>query len=187
VLLLLPNASLIARKDLRDIFDQLSVTRKSKLTLNSDKSRSAPELFHIPEKRKIGRVTEFDGSFICVSVSEPFGPDLAFISLINESDHCLFTTGLLTRNNSLDFELSQAKYSQKKLFNTLIRNFGYCSNYNPLTAMQISSGNPSMSSNTQVITLDTFKKFLETRQMESKNDCEIKIIIEVNRVIIIEP
>ena len=48
------NASLIARKDLRDIFDQLSVTRKSKITLNSDKSRSAPELFHIPEKRKIG-------------------------------------------------------------------------------------------------------------------------------------
>lgn len=47
--------SLIARKDLRDIFDQLSVTRKSKITLNSDKSRSAPELFHIPEKRKIGK------------------------------------------------------------------------------------------------------------------------------------
>ena len=50
-----PNGSLIARKDLRDIFDQLSVTRKSKITLNSDKSRSAPELFHIPEKRKIGK------------------------------------------------------------------------------------------------------------------------------------
>lgn len=50
--------SLIARKDLRDIFDQLSVTRKSKITLNSDKSRSAPELFHEkPEKRKIGECT----------------------------------------------------------------------------------------------------------------------------------
>jgi hypothetical protein len=47
--------SLIARKDLRDIFDQLSVTRKNKITLNSDKSRSAPELFQEkPEKRKIG-------------------------------------------------------------------------------------------------------------------------------------
>lgn len=88
--------------------------------------------------------------------------------------------GLLTRNNSLDFELSQAKYSQKKLFNTLIRNFGFCGNYSPLTAMQISSGNPSMSSNTQVITLDTFRKFLETRQNESRSDCEIKAIIEVN-------
>ena len=52
----LVNSSLIARKDLRDIFDQLSVTRKSKITLNSDKSRSAPELFHEkPEKRKIGK------------------------------------------------------------------------------------------------------------------------------------
>jgi hypothetical protein len=55
-----PNGSLIARKDLRDIFDQLSVTRKSKITLNSDKSRSAPELFHIPEKRKIGKTSCFD-------------------------------------------------------------------------------------------------------------------------------
>ena len=45
--------------------------------------------------------------------------------------------------------------------------------------MQISSGNPSMSNNTQVITLDTFKKFLETRQMESMSDGEIKMIIEV--------
>jgi hypothetical protein len=99
---------------------------------------------------------------------------------MNECAFSPSSLGLLTRNNSLDFELSQAKYSQKKLFNTLIRNFGYCGNNSPLTAMQISSGNPSMSSNTQVITLDTFKKFLETRQMESKSDCEIKIIIEVN-------
>lgn len=90
-------------------------------------------------------------------------------------------SGLLTRNNSLDFELSQAKYSQKKLFNTLIRNFGYCSNNSPLQAMQISSGNPSMSSSTQVIMLDTLKKFLETRQMESRSDGEIKMIIEVGR------
>jgi hypothetical protein len=87
--------------------------------------------------------------------------------------------GLLTRNNSLDFELPQSKYSQKKLFNTLIRNFGYCGNYSPFMAMQISSGNPSMSNNTQVITLDTFKKFLETRQMETRSETDIKMIIEV--------
>lgn len=95
--------------------------------------------------------------------------------------HSLFISiGLLTRNNSLDFELSHAKISQKKLFHTIIRNFGYCGNYSPLTAMQISSGDPSLSSsNTQVITLDTFKKFLETRQIESKTEAEIKKIIEV--------
>lgn len=40
-----------------------------------------------------------------------------------------------------------------------------------------------MSNNTQVITLDTFKKFLETRQMESKSDGEIKTIIEVSQMI----
>lgn len=104
------------------------------------------------------------------------------LRLINELRPIPSSVGLLTRNNSLDFELSQAKYSQKKLFNTLIRNFGYCGNYSPLTAMQISSGNPSMSNNTQVITLDTFKKFLETRQMEAKSDGEIKTVIEVSRI-----
>lgn len=55
-MLLLTTNSLIARKDLRDIFDQLSVTRKNKITLTSDKSRSAPELFQEKsEKRKIGK------------------------------------------------------------------------------------------------------------------------------------
>lgn len=104
------------------------------------------------------------------SISHSFLFSLLFISI-----------GLLTRNNSLDFELSHAKTSQKKLFHTIIRNLGYCGNYSPLTAMQISSGDPSLSyqSNTQVITLDTFKKFLETRQIESKTDAEIKKIIEV--------
>jgi hypothetical protein len=83
----------------------------------------------------------------------------------------------------LDFELSHAKYSQKKLFNTLIRNFGFCGNSShPLTAMQISSGDPSISSNTQVITLETFRKFLETRQIESKTDAEIRIIVEVSSI-----
>jgi hypothetical protein len=48
----------------------------------------------------------------------------------------------------------------------------------------MSSGNPSMSNNTQVITLDTFKKFLETRQIESKSDGEIKMIIEVKETLV---
>lgn len=46
---------LLARKDLRDLFDQLSVTRKSKSKLNSEKSRSAPELCAaMTGQRKIG-------------------------------------------------------------------------------------------------------------------------------------
>lgn len=53
------NFSLLARKDLRDLFDQLSVTRKSKTRLNSEKSRSAPELCaSIPGQRKIGKIIE---------------------------------------------------------------------------------------------------------------------------------
>lgn len=46
--------------------------------------------------------------------------------------------------------------------------------------MQMSSGDPSITSNTQVITLETFKKFLESRQIESKSDAEIKLVIEVS-------
>lgn len=46
--------SLLARKDLKDLFDQLSVTRKSKSRLNSEKSRSAPELCAIIGQRRIG-------------------------------------------------------------------------------------------------------------------------------------
>lgn len=42
------------RKDLRDLFDQLAVTRKSHKRLNSEKSRSAPELCCTVAQRKIG-------------------------------------------------------------------------------------------------------------------------------------
>lgn len=89
---------------------------------------------------------------------------------------CFNITGLLTRNNSLDFELSQNKSSQKKLFNSIIKNFGYTS---------LLGGHANMHSvNTQVVTLDTFKKFLETRQMETKTDNELKMIIEVGSFLI---
>lgn len=47
--------SLLARKDLRDLFDQLSVMRKSKSRLNSEKSRSAPELCALTAQRRIGK------------------------------------------------------------------------------------------------------------------------------------
>lgn len=46
---------LLARKDLRELFDQLSVMRKSKSRLNSEKSRSAPELCAITGQRRIGK------------------------------------------------------------------------------------------------------------------------------------
>ncbi len=43
----------------------------------------------------------------------------------------------------------------------------------------LQSSSIDLTNNTKVITLDTLKKFLETRQMEGKNDSELKIIIEV--------
>lgn len=43
------------RKDLRDLFDQLAVTRKPNKKLNSEKSRSAPELCSAIGQRKIGK------------------------------------------------------------------------------------------------------------------------------------
>lgn len=46
--------SLLMRKDLRDLFDQLAVTRKLHRRLNSEKSRSAPELCCTITQRKIG-------------------------------------------------------------------------------------------------------------------------------------
>lgn len=47
--------SLLMRKDLRDLFDQLAVTRQTNKKLNSEKSRSAPELCSIIGQRKIGK------------------------------------------------------------------------------------------------------------------------------------
>lgn len=93
-----------------------------------------------------------------------------------------FSIGLLTRNNSLDFELSQAKNSQKKLFSTIIRNFGLMSSNNAsaMTSTFSQSCSSNLTNKTQVITLDTFKKFLETRQMEAKSDSGLKMIIEVS-------
>lgn len=52
---LLLSDSLLIRKDLRDLFDQLAVTRKSNKKLNSEKSRSAPELCAAVGPRKIGK------------------------------------------------------------------------------------------------------------------------------------
>lgn len=47
--------SLLMRKDLRDLFDQLAVTRKTHRRMNSEKSRSAPELCcNVGGQRKIG-------------------------------------------------------------------------------------------------------------------------------------
>ncbi|XP_037922568.1 1-phosphatidylinositol 4,5-bisphosphate phosphodiesterase epsilon-1-like [Hermetia illucens] len=118
--------SLLARKDLRDLFDQLSVTRKSKTKLYSEKSRSAPELCSVRGHRKIG---------------------------------------LLTRNSSLDLELTEAKSAQKKIFDAIAA-----------SSILTNCAGIDTASN-QVITVSTLKKFLESRQVEVKTDDEVRGII----------
>ncbi|XP_058116355.1 1-phosphatidylinositol 4,5-bisphosphate phosphodiesterase epsilon-1-like [Anopheles ziemanni] len=121
--------SLIARQDLRDIFDQLSVTTISRTTLNGEKSRSAPELSEAIVKRKIG---------------------------------------LLTRNCSLDMDLTEAKHTQKKYFDAIAAS----------SIAHIAASNDFLSCSNKVITISTLKKFLETRQMEIKTDEDVKAIIQ---------
>lgn len=135
LLLLFFIHSISARKDLRDIFDQLSVTRKAKIVLSSEKSRSAPELCHFQGKRKIG---------------------------------------LLTRNNSLDLEITESKYTQKRIFDEI------CS----ASILTNCAGLDISNCNNHVITLTTLKKFLEVRQMEIKSEEELKLIIQVGDTII---
>lgn len=115
------------RKDLRDLFDQLAVTRKSHKRLNSEKSRSAPELCCTVTQRKIG---------------------------------------LLTRNSSLEAEFTDKQCAQKKIFDGMS------------AASIVSNCTGIDTSNTQVITILTLKKFLETRQMEVKTEDEIRAIIK---------
>ncbi|XP_052867196.1 1-phosphatidylinositol 4,5-bisphosphate phosphodiesterase epsilon-1-like [Anopheles cruzii] len=123
--------SLIARQDLRDIFDQLSVTTISRTALNGEKSRSAPELSEAMVKRKIG---------------------------------------LLTRNCSLDMDLTEAKHTQKRYFDAIAAS----------SIAHIATGSSSdfLSCSNKVITISTLKKFLETRQMEIKTDEDVKAIIQ---------
>lgn len=74
--------------------------------------------------------------------------------------------GLLTRNSSLEAEFNDKQSAQKKIFDGMA------------AASILSNCAGIDTSNTQVITMSTLKKFLETRQMEVKTDDEIRAIIK---------
>lgn len=76
-------------------------------------------------------------------------------------------TGLLTRNSSLETEYTDAECAQKKVFDGMA------------SASIISNCAGIDTSNTHVITMSTLRKFLETRQMEIKNEDEVRAIIKV--------
>lgn len=75
---------------------------------------------------------------------------------------------MLTRNNSLDTDFTDAQCAQKKCFDVIAAS----SILNNCAGVDASG--------MQVITWSTLKKFLETRQMEAKSEEEIKSIIKVN-------
>lgn len=124
---------------------------------NNEKSRSAPELSHVIETRKIGKKL-FD-LVVWVIISAAY-KHFVFHPPLNE--------GLLTRNCSLDMELTEAKLSQKI-------------NFDAIAASSILNNfERNDSKKTHVITLSTLKKFLESRQMEMKDDDDLKNIIQVS-------
>jgi phosphatidylinositol phospholipase C epsilon len=76
----------------------------------------------------------------------------------------------LTRNSSLDlFEYkSSANLQKKKIFDAIA------------SASIVSNCAGVDTSKSQVITLATFAKFLETRQMEQHTEDEVKALIQVS-------
>ncbi|XP_055387765.1 1-phosphatidylinositol 4,5-bisphosphate phosphodiesterase epsilon-1-like [Condylostylus longicornis] len=197
--------SLLARKDLRDLFDQLSVTRKNRTRLYSEKSRSAPELCAVTGQRKIGNLNNlndnnsgaltYDINQIDDEISRlqpiiatpkttmtAITPTITTTITTNNNNKNNTTTtkttttsniyknvphfaGLLTRNSSLDLELTEAKSAQKKIFDAIAA-----------SSILTNCAGIDTASN-QVITVSTLKKFLEARQMEIKTDDEVKAII----------
>ena len=82
----------------------------------------------------------------------------------------VFDLGLLTRNSSVDlFEYkSSANLQKKKIFDAIA------------AASIVSNCAGVDTSKSQVITLPTFSKFLETRQMEQHSEEEVKALIQVS-------
>lgn len=86
-------------------------------------------------------------------------------------------SGLLTRNNSIDcHEYKTGSNLQKKQI------------FDAVAAASIVNNCSGVdTSKSQVITLATFTKFLESRQQEKLSDDEIKVLIKVNVYWVIDP
>ncbi|KAF5272994.1 hypothetical protein FQA39_LY07643 [Lamprigera yunnana] len=125
--LLFRSFSLLIRKDLRDLFDQLAISYRSLAVSSNIKLNGV--------KTQIDKTNKKPQKF-----------------------------GLLTRNSST--ELEGIVNSQKKI-------------YDAIAAASIFTNCAGIdTSNSQVITMSTFTKFLETRQMETLSEEEVKLLIE---------
>ncbi|XP_048504784.1 1-phosphatidylinositol 4,5-bisphosphate phosphodiesterase epsilon-1-like isoform X2 [Athalia rosae] len=124
--------SLRARKDLRDLFGQLAITRRSQ----SD-----------------GSLRDFNAR-----------PSV----LRQTSDSTPQRIGLLTRNNSIDCHeyKTSSNLHKKQIFDAVA------------AASIVNNCSGVDTSKSQVITLTTFTKFLESRQQEKLTDDEIKALVK---------
>ncbi|KAG8224032.1 hypothetical protein J437_LFUL001109 [Ladona fulva] len=141
--------SLRARKDLRDLFDQLAITCRSmsdsSLNDGPGSQKSSPE-HGMMGRNSIGQTMTIPPQRI----------------------------GLLTRNSSLDLATEDnfkggpglAALKKKKIFDAIA------------AASIVSNCAGIDTSRSQVITLATFTKFLETRQMEHHTEEEVKSLIQ---------
>ncbi|KAF7286706.1 hypothetical protein GWI33_004332 [Rhynchophorus ferrugineus] len=119
--------SLLIRKDLRDLFEQLAISYRS-MAVNASKVNGVKAKMPEQTTRKASKF------------------------------------GLLTRNSKQELE-GQVVNTQKKVFDAIAAAsiFTNCAGID--------------TNNSQVITLSTFTKFLETRQMETRTEDEVKALI----------
>jgi phosphatidylinositol phospholipase C epsilon len=85
-------------------------------------------------------------------------------------DSSIISPGLLTRNNSIDCHeyRTSSNLQKKQIFDAVA------------AASIVNNCSGVDTSKSQVITLATFTKFLESRQQEKLTDEEIKALIKVN-------
>jgi hypothetical protein len=121
--------SLLIRKDLRDLFEQLAISYRSMAVNTSTKVNGVKTKVELKKLQKLG---------------------------------------LLTRNSRAELDGSVVN-SQKKIFDAIAAAsiFTNCAGID--------------TNNSQVITMSTFTKFLETRQMEVWTEEQVKALIHVSR------
>lgn len=139
--------SLLIRKELRDLFEQLAISYRSMAVNTSTKINGVKTKPEVKKLQKLGTS----------SLDTLFSGEL-----------CIFS-GLLTRNSKAELEGSVVN-SQKKIFDAIAAAsiFTNCAGID--------------TNNSQVITMSTFTKFLETRQMEVWTEEQVKALIHVSSV-----
>lgn len=112
-------------------------------------------------------------NFVFYLFIRQFSPCTNFLVPTNEPNNFFCTAGLLTRNNSLDYEESKnsSAVQKKKIFDAIA------------TASITSNLANVDTSRSSVISLSNFSKFLETKQCERLSEPEVISLIQVCEVL----